>query len=122
MSDETKPYNEIEAEFADAKYIFRLTATGSWPELQEKTGVGPLALYRRLLSGGWLLSDIREPIRLALIGGGMAPIPAKNLVERYVDVRPLAENVGLALKIIEASVFGLKPAIDGAPTEVAGHG
>jgi hypothetical protein len=128
MTDETaKPYNQIEAAFADAKYKFRIKSADQWPELQEKTGVGPLSLYRRLLSGAWLLADIRETIRIALIGGGMEPLKAKNLVERYIDVRPLAENVGLALKIIEASVFGADAAKDGteakdgATTEAGGN-
>lgn len=54
--------------FADGVYAFRL-GFGQVVELQTLTDAGPLEIYRRLLSGEWRFADVREVIRLALIGG-----------------------------------------------------
>ena len=54
--------------FADGVYAFRL-GFGQVVELQTLTDAGPLEIYRRLLSGEWRFGDVRETIRLALIGG-----------------------------------------------------
>lgn len=72
-------------------------------------------------NGVYLLGDIKEIIRLALIGGGTRPVDALRLVERYVEKRPLSENMTLALMILEAAFFGADtPAPDAEPlTETA---
>lgn len=98
----------LEADFADGEYVFKL-GWGQLVELQEKCNIGPHALLRRLEAGLWMVDDIAETIRLALIGGdpvNMQPIKAKKLVERYVKDRPLTENISLVRVILMVALFG----------------
>ena len=92
--------------WADGEYQFRLPI-GQLRELQDKCNAGPLVVYHRLQSGEWRVDDIRETLRLGLIGGGMRPVEALILVKRYVDDRPLAENVLPATAVILAAVMGV---------------
>lgn len=102
----------IERDFGDGTHRFRL-AIGGLRELQDKTGKGPLELFRRCLAGTWFVDEPREIIRIALVGGGMVPAQALALVRRYVDERPLAECVPLAQEILGAALF--LPVNDGEP-------
>lgn len=53
--------------------------------------------------------DIREAIRLGLIGGGLTPIDAKQLVDDYCfPVRPIAEGLGVAWAILRAAIEGVE--------------
>lgn len=85
--------------FGDGEYAFRL-AIAQLLELQELTKSGPLELYDRLRGRDWRVQDIREPIRLGLIGAGMAPTDAVRLVQRYVEQRPLLESVPVAAIVV----------------------
>jgi hypothetical protein len=91
--------------WADGEYLFRLPI-GQLRELQEKCDAGPMVIYRRLSNGEWKVDDVRETLRLGLIGGGMKPVEALLLVKRYVDDRPWAENVLPATAVILAAVLG----------------
>jgi hypothetical protein len=103
----------IELEFADGTYGFRL-AIGELEELQEKTDCGPYTLLRRLLANDWKIDDVRQTIRLGLIGSGLDAIKAKRLVERYVDQRSeWLNNAMLAQAIVSAALVG-------APEELPG--
>lgn len=82
---------EITQPFAGAIYRFAF-GIDQLRELQEKTGDGPRPVYRRLCEGDWRVDDIRETIRLGLIGGGMSPSKVDSLIRRHVDRRPLMEN------------------------------
>lgn len=101
--------SKITFPFGDAEHDFKLTI-GGLKEVQEKTGVGPLTLFNRLIDGSWQVSDAREVIRIALIGGGTKPIDALSLVNKYVDNRPLLEGIEPALRI-------MSHALSGSPTE-----
>ncbi len=94
---------EIVRFLGDGDHNFRL-ALGELRELQDKTGVGPLVLYRRLLQGEWRVDDMRETIRIGLVGGGADAPSAFKLVARYVDDVPLLANVMLAAEIINAAL------------------
>lgn len=98
--------SKIEVAWGDGEHVFRL-ALGQLRELQDKCKVGPAELAERLSTGRWFVDDIREPIRLGLIGGGMTPVDALALVKRYVDERPLAENVLTAQAIVMAVLYGV---------------
>lgn len=82
----------------------------------------PVQVARNLASGHGRFSDIRETIRLGLIGGGMARAQANALVQREINaaalwlVLPLAE---LAALILAAAVSG--PALE-AQEEPTGEG
>lgn len=106
--------------FGDGVYAFRL-GIGEWRELQEKCNCGPQELFERILLRRWKVDDLREAIRLGLIGGGTSPVEALKLVARYVDKRPLLETVPLACDVIAASLKG--PAEEQPPGEapVAGE-
>lgn len=96
----------VKFEWADGEYMFRLRL-GEIRELQEKCNAGPLVLLRRCIDGSWMIDDLRETIRLGLIGGGCDPIKALNLIKRYFDERALMENMLPAHKILQAAVLGV---------------
>lgn len=74
----------IELDWADGTYSFRLTMTG----IAELEGLcaAPIAdIVERVGSRRFGSVDIRETVRLGLIGGGLAPVKALGLVRRYID-------------------------------------
>ena len=87
---------------------FCIAKVGLLLELEEKCGAGIAAIMRRLEDGTWKLNDLRETIRLGLIGGGKTPAEAMVAVKRHVDERPLAEGVLLAYEIIAAAMVGVQ--------------
>lgn len=97
---------EIRLTWADGEHTFKL-ALGQIRELQEKTDCGPMELVNRMMRGTWRVDDIRETIRLGLIGGGLDPIKSLSLVGRYVDGRPLAESVQVAQAVLSVLLFGV---------------
>lgn len=106
----------VTLEWADGTHVFALK-WGQIIELQEKLDAGPFFVLSRLMDGGWRAEDISETIRLGLIGGGMEPIKALNMVRNYVHERPLIENVGLAQAVLASAVMGApedKPGKSGA--------
>lgn len=105
---------EVELAWNGGTHDFRL-AIGEWRRLQEACDCGPADLLERLTNGRWRINDLREPIRLGLIGGGMKPIDANALVEQWVDARPFLENLPVARAIVLASLVG-------APEEPLGNG
>lgn len=91
--------------FGDGQHEFFL-GIAQLDELDEKTGVGPGTLIRRIASGDFRSSDLRTVIRLALVGGGMKSGEAVKLVERYVDPPvPLFESIQLSIEILEAALY-----------------
>lgn len=124
----------FEADFGDGRYRFELTPL-QIIELQEKTGKGIVKLcadvqagvYRQqddglfavIEDGRCAWADIRETIRLALIGGNggfvdssekeVGPLTAQDLCKRYVDPRPLMESWTLAAAILAARILGHTP-------------
>lgn len=91
--------------WADGDYTFRLKL-GQLRELQEKCNAGPAELYNRCVDQRWRIDDLRETIRLGLIGGGTSPEKAITLINRYFDERPLAENIIPATTILGACLIG----------------
>jgi hypothetical protein len=101
--------------FGEGYYDFSLPIK-QIERLQELTGVGPMPLYNRIRGNEWKVSDLIETIRLGLIGGGMAPQEAFQLVSTYVIDQPYVPNVITALEILAVLLYGV-------PTEesVADH-
>lgn len=101
--------------WGDGEHRFRL-AIGQLSELQQAINkpriamgaplIGPFELLRLLETGNVWPNELREIIRLALIGGGMAPLEALTMVKRYVEDRPLFENVLPAYQILEQALVG----------------
>lgn len=120
--------------WGDGEHKFRLPL-GQIRELQEKCGAGPATILTRLIApqadllkfpkpdkddfegmalqsvirtlrGDWRIDDVRETIRLGLIGGGATPSEAHKLVVRYVDERPPLESIGVAAEILMRALMG----------------
>ena len=74
----------------------------------------------RSVGGDWRVDDIREPIRLGLIGAGMTPTEAYLLVTRYVDGLPLTDNITLAADVLHHALVGeVDDPVGKKPTEKA---
>jgi hypothetical protein len=97
---------KVDLTWADGEYTFRLPIA-RLEELQEKCNAGPATIFQRICSGAWYVNDIRETIRLGLIGGGMPATKALSMVQRYVDDQPLGENVPVAQAILLAVIVGV---------------
>lgn len=97
----------LEILFGDGEHRFRL-AIGELRELEEKRDAGSPLILRRLMSNEYRVDDVREIIRLGLIGGGMPATDAIKLVKRYVDDRPAwHENAMLASAVLGAAIMGV---------------
>lgn len=107
MRDEVVARNaQITTDWAGGRHTFRLDI-GQLEELQEACDAGPEFIWARLETRAYRVKDVTEPIRLGLIGGGLKPDEARKLVRRYVETRPLAENIRTAQKILAASIAGV---------------
>jgi hypothetical protein len=105
----------ITLQFGDADYTFRI-AFGQWRELQETVNaprlacnhpvVGPMELLQLLNTFNAWPHDVREVIRLGLIGGGMKPDRALVLVKRYVEGRPHGDAIMTARVVLHIAMFG----------------
>lgn len=95
----------LELPFADGVYSFALPI-GMARELQDKTGIGPNVLLTRLRDGSFKVDDAPEAIRCGLIGGGLKPVEAKRLVDRYCYERPAAESLPLACAVMMLMLYG----------------
>ncbi len=100
--------------WADGDYTFRLD-WAALEKLQEACDAGPYVILQRMSNGGWMMQDITNTIRLALIGGGLEPIAALKKVRAYVEDRPPGENLIYAQAILTAGCIG-------APEEELGNG
>lgn len=106
---------DITLRWGDGEHLFRL-GIGELRELQEKVSrprvavggdaIGPAYLALLLNSGRWMVDDVRETLRIGLIGGGMKPAEASACVARYVDGRPLEESVIPAYLVLTAALVG----------------
>ena len=87
------PRGSTHLDWGDGTYLFRLTVPG----MVELEGVcdAPMAvIFRRVHAGEYSVSDIRETLRLGLIGGGLDPTaPLQKIRTQFED--NIAE-VGLA--------------------------
>jgi hypothetical protein len=109
---------EIQLTWADGDYRFRL----AWKELillQEACDAGPWFILAQIRATSLDLApkDMRiefvsHVLRLGLIGGGSDPSVALKLVRRYVEERPLNENLVYAQAVLLAALSGA-PAPDG---------
>lgn len=92
--------------WGDGEHKFRLPI-GGLRELQQKCDAGAIEVMDRLRDRRWRVDDVRETLRLGLIGGGMTPVDALILVKRYVDDRPIMESVPTAFAVLMAALIGV---------------
>lgn len=98
----------IELDWADGTYTFRL-ALAQLEELEQKRDASIFELAQRLAPDvrAARVRDISETLRLGLIGGGLKPVDALNLVRRYIDERPLDESRDVAYAVALAAISRL---------------
>ncbi|NKX47807.1 gene transfer agent family protein [Rhodobacteraceae bacterium R_SAG8] len=95
--------------FGTADHSFTLT-DNMVTELERVTDTGIGAFYQRMIAMHFKATDLAEIIRLGLIGAGMHPQEAMQLVNTYARNRPMAETFPLALDILDARWNGTTPA------------
>ena len=81
---------------------------GELQGLQEKLNSGPYALAMRLSQGEWMVEDVTETVRFALIGGGMEHREAARLTRTYIKEGHLFEYRDTAQQCILASLMGVE--------------
>jgi len=99
---------EIELRWGDGEHKFNIAKLRCVLELEDKCGCGIAEIVMRIRDGTWKFNDIRETIRLGLIGAGELPDRALLLTVRYVDERPWSENVLPAQAILFAALVGVQ--------------
>ncbi|GBU17218.1 MULTISPECIES: gene transfer agent family protein [Methylobacterium] len=82
-------------------------SVGAIGELERRCNAGIGLILVRLSAHHFYAVDVLEPIRLGLVGGGLTPAEAEALMRFNVFERPLAEHIGLAARIVQASVSGV---------------
>ncbi|MGO4838313.1 gene transfer agent family protein, partial [Rhizobiaceae sp. 2RAB30] len=92
--------------FADGDYRFQLTypAVIDW---ERENNRSLFATARAAAGGVWNARDVRELLRLALIGGGTEPAKALKLVRDYIEERPLTESIDVYIEALNAFLFGV---------------
>lgn len=86
----------IVLDWADGQYTFKL-AGKQIEELQRLCGSGPTepigigTIANRVFNQQFFWADVYHTIRLALIGGGMPPVRAQQLVDTYIDGKALGD-------------------------------
>lgn len=93
--------------WGDGDHDFNLAKIGLVLELEAKCGCGVREVLTRIIERRWYVQDIREVIRLSLIGGGKTPVESLVLVKRYFDERPWEESVTTAQAVLLASIVGV---------------
>lgn len=117
------PWADNEGPGEGGAYTFRL-GIAEWRKIDERFGIGPMEMLKRLTSGTWRADYPREVIRLGLqAGGSVAKGTAvddariNRLLRDYCDGRPMLGSVTVAMRICEAALFG--PADDTIPKSLA---
>ena len=98
---------EITLTWGDGEHKFNIAKLKCVLELEEKCGCGIAEVFTRIRNSTWKFNDLRETLRLGLIGGGKPPDEALRIVQRYCDDRPWSESVLPAQAIIFAAMIGI---------------
>jgi hypothetical protein len=101
-------------QWADGMHTFDLKL-GQLRELEEKCKAGFPVVLERLLSKTFHADDIKEVLRLGLIGGGMPASKAWLLVTRYYDDKPKFAHLNAAVAVLAASCHGIEDSLEDKP-------
>lgn len=91
--------------WAGDERIFRL-GIGELLALEEKRDLGCAEILNRISMGQWRIADLKEPIRLGLMGGGVEAKKSRELVEAHVVPGKLLEAAILARAILLSALVG----------------
>jgi hypothetical protein len=111
-------HGEVKFPWGDGEHAFRL-GIGEIRQLQEVCDAGPPVIAQRLRNGLWRVDDIRETLRLGLIGAGLTQDRALGKIMRFVDNRPLQENALSAWIVLNAAIIGAEDEPVGKASEDA---
>src|SRR5262245_43733996 len=98
---------EIKLVWGDAEHTFNIAKLKLVLELEDLCKAGIAEIYQRISSGKWKFEDMRETLRLGLIGGGMRPDKALRTINRYCDDRPFTESLLTAQAVLIAAMVGV---------------
>lgn len=127
MSIEYMPTGSVHMAWADGNYTFDMTRIGEIMELESICALSIMEIPTRILGKRAGIREIYHIIRLGLIGGGLPPVKAKELVDRYVNGRPLADPNDpsspwkTAVAICQALMFGWSQDADESNEEPEGN-
>lgn len=101
--------------WGDAEYKFRITI-GQFRDLQEAVNgrrialgavpIGPATLLNTIKANDGWPDDMRDVLRLGLIGAGMAPLEANRKMVRHFDSSPLFEHGKAAFLVLLSALVG----------------
>jgi hypothetical protein len=93
---------------------------GEIGELERICGAGIAAILLRLSTMQWRYDDIRETIRLGLMGGGASEPDATAIVMRALDPAPKGTYLQLAADLLNACIIGVEPGKEQGETAESG--
>lgn len=97
----SRAFGTVELDWHGETHRFRLDVAGI-RDLERACDAGLEQILRRLQTGDWRHADVRETLRLGLVGAGLAEAKAAPIVVRLVDRKPLLLNTGPAIEVIAA--------------------
>lgn len=105
----------IELVWGDGPQRFKF-GIGQWRELQENVNrrriaigapvVGPMGLLNQLRANDAWPDDIRDVLRIGMIGGEKKPSDVHRLMTHYFDPVPPLENMKPAFFVLMAALVG----------------
>lgn len=95
----------IDIAWPGGTHKFRLDL-GRLRSLQTTCDAGPEQILARLKTGTWKVDDILAPIIEGLVGGGMEPQAAKDLVNNLADTTPLIDFKLTAFSALAIALTG----------------
>jgi Protein of unknown function (DUF3356). len=115
-------HGSITLPFGNGEYDFNVARHKQLFELQDKCGLrgetpegaivlipsGPNEIFNRLRNQRWRECDVREPLRLGLIGAGRSASEVEKLMKEFVDDQPLAPLAALSARVVFAACFGVQ--------------
>ena len=102
--------------WGDGENKFRI-GIGEFRELQERVcarraamglpAIGPSTLGQEIRTNNAWPDDVRDVLRIGLIGGGMTPADAHRKLGQYFDRRPPAESYLAAFGVLMGAFVGV---------------
>ncbi len=98
----------LETVWGGDERVFRL-GIGELLALEDACDVAVFEIYMRICGQRWGVRDVRETLRLGLIGGGMEAKRAKRLVDENAGSGKLGEASRLAVVVLGKALIGDEP-------------
>jgi hypothetical protein len=115
---------EVILDWGGGKHAFclRIKQIG---DLQKACNAGLGMIFNRLMTNMFYIEDITETIRFGLIGGGMPPVKAAEMISTFVDGQPIDRDsdpsspLKIAKAVIASAYFGLTEEEDAPKKDLA---